>query len=63
MHPQISALLTEYVDIFQEPNELPPKRSVDHGIPLIDNAKCINQSPYRLPHHQKNAMEELIKQL
>ena len=53
MHPQISALLSEFSYVFQEPSDLPPKRSVDHGIPLIDDAKCINQRPYRLPHHQK----------
>ena len=62
-HPQISALLSEFSDVFQEPSDLPPKRAIDHGIPLIDNAKCVNQRPYRLPHHQKNDMEDLIKQL
>lgn len=61
--PQISALLSEFSDVFQEPSDLPPKRAIDHGIPLIDSTKCINQRPYRLPHHQKNAMEDLIKQL
>ena len=63
IHPSISALLQEFHDVFQEPSDLPPQRAVDHGIPLIDSAKFINQRPYRFPHHQKNAMEDLIKQL
>ena len=63
IHPSISALLQEFHDVFQEPSDLPPQRAVDHGIPLIDSAKFINRRPYRLPHHQKDAMEDLIKQL
>lgn len=38
-------------------------KEVDHAIPLIDPSKTINQRPYRLPHHQKNAMEALVHQL
>lgn len=60
---EIRQVLSEFEDIFQEPDQLPPERSVDHIIPLIEDNKQINQRPYRLPHHQKNAMEQLIKQL
>jgi hypothetical protein len=55
--------LHEYADVFKEPETLPPKRSVDHPITLIDDSKPINKRPYRLPFHQKNAMEELIKHM
>ena len=61
--PEIAQLLSEFQDVFQEPQELPPQRSVDHSIPLLDNSKTIHQRPYRLAHHQKNAMEDLVKQL
>jgi hypothetical protein len=61
--PQILSLLKEYEDIFQEPKHLPPKRSVDHAITLINESKTVNQRPYRLPFHQKNALEELIKHM
>jgi ABC-type nitrate/sulfonate/bicarbonate transport system ATPase subunit len=61
--PQILELLQDYEVIFQEPQHLPPKRSVDHAITLVDSSKTVNQRPYRLPHHQKNAMEELIKHM
>lgn len=57
--PEIAVLLQEFNDVFQEPCSLPTKRSVDHAITLVDNTKTVNQSPYRLPVHQKNAMEDL----
>lgn len=60
---EISDLIVEFADIFQEPDQLPPTRNVDHAIPLLPDAKPVNQRAYRLPHHQKNAMEELIKHL
>ena len=61
--PEIAVLLQEFNDVFQEPCSLPPKRSVDHAITLVDNTKTVNQRPYRLPVHQKNAMEDLIKHM
>lgn len=59
----IQQTLTEFEDVFQEPDHLPPPRQVDHSIPLIDESKTVNQRAYRLPHHQKNEMEALVKQL
>ncbi|XP_073357913.1 uncharacterized protein [Aegilops tauschii subsp. strangulata] len=61
--PIIQHLIEEYADIFAEPTELPPSRHCDHAIPLQPGAKIVNQSPYRLPHHQKDALEEIIKKL
>jgi hypothetical protein len=49
--------------LFAEPTKLPPRRSSDHTIPLIPGSKVVNQRPYRLPHQQKNAMEDIIKDL
>jgi len=60
---EVASLLSEFMDVFQEPQELPPQRSVDHSISLVDDSKPIHQRPYRLAHHQKNAMEELIQHL
>lgn len=60
---EIQSIIDEFQDVFQEPHQLPPLRSIDHAIPLIDDSKQVNQRPYRLPHHQKNAMEQLIQQL
>lgn len=61
--PEFQSILSEFEDVFTEPTQLPPLRSVDHAIPLLDDGKTVNQRPYRLPHHKKNAMEALIKQL
>jgi hypothetical protein len=61
--PEISTFLQEYEDIFQEPQESPPQRSVGHAITLIEGAKPVNLRQYRLPFHQKNAMEDLIKHM
>jgi len=60
---EVASLLSEFMDVFQEPQELPPQRSVDHSISLVDDSKPIHQRTYRLAHHQKNAMEELIQHL
>nr|CAE03440.1 OSJNBa0032F06.23 [Oryza sativa Japonica Group] len=60
---EVNEVLKEYGDVFKEPKQLPPARDCDHTIPLIPGAKPVNVRPYRLPHHQKNAMEEFMKQL
>lgn len=59
----IEKVLANFEDVFEEPKMLPPTRDCDHTIPLVPGAKPVNVRPYRLPHHQKNAMEELVKQL
>ena len=32
--PDIQSLLDQYEEVFAEPSQLPPKREVDHKIPL-----------------------------
>ena len=59
----VQQLLHEFRDVFQEPTKLPPKRTVDHAIALVDESKVFNQRPYRLLFHQKNALEVLIKDM
>uniref|UniRef100_A0A0E0CJ50 Reverse transcriptase domain-containing protein n=1 Tax=Oryza meridionalis TaxID=40149 RepID=A0A0E0CJ50_9ORYZ len=61
--PELLPVLAAYADVFAEPHELPPSRDCDHSIPLLPGTKPVNVRPYRLPHHKKNAMEDLIKQL
>lgn len=61
--PVISSLLQQFNDVFAEPTTLPPFRECDHTIPLLPGAKPVNVRPYRLPHHKKNALEELVQQL
>jgi hypothetical protein len=59
----ITTLLNTFQDIFQKPNGLPPAREIDHQIPLTQGAKPPNIRPYRMSHSQKNAVEQLIKEM
>jgi hypothetical protein len=55
--------LTQHTDLFSEPQELPHNRECDHSILLLPDEKVVNQRPYKLPHHHKNAPEQIIKNL
>lgn len=37
--PEVEQLRNPFQDIFEEPTELPPKREIDHTIPLVPNAQ------------------------
>jgi predicted aspartyl protease len=60
---EIAQVLLEFADIFEEPTSLPPERDCDHSIPLHDNATPPSVRPYRVPHKQKDEMEQQIRQL
>lgn len=55
--PEITKLLQQYEDIFQEPQGLPPRRYHDHRIPLKEDSQPVNQQSYRVPYFQKNEIE------
>jgi len=40
--PEIQKVLQEFSSVFQEPKSLPPERSVDYAISLMDTNKRIN---------------------
>jgi hypothetical protein len=61
--PELTTLLEQFKDIFQEPIELPVEREVDHQIPLQLDAAIVNSRPYRMSFSQKDTMESLILQL
>lgn len=46
-----------------EPTALPPQRDCDHSIPLVEGAHPPNLRPYRVPHMQKQAMEDIIMKM
>ncbi|GJZ09110.1 putative mitochondrial protein [Tanacetum coccineum] len=60
---QIKAVLKNYEDVFGIPVELPPQRSHDHRIPLVEGALPVNIRPYKHPPTQKDAIESMVKEL
>ncbi|XP_071738959.1 uncharacterized protein [Rutidosis leptorrhynchoides] len=57
------SLLHKYQDIFVVPTQLPPKRSCDHKISLKPDTQPINLRPYRHSPTQKDAIEDMVKEL
>ena len=60
---EVQLVLDEFEEVFEVPNELPPKRSHDHTIPLMPNTPPVNIRPYKHPHGQKDAIEAMVKEL
>jgi hypothetical protein len=61
--PQIQHLLDEFSDLFEEPHNLPPSRSCDHAIPLIQGAQPINIRPYQFSPAMKDEVERQVQEM
>ncbi|XP_019179173.1 PREDICTED: uncharacterized protein LOC109174389 [Ipomoea nil] len=61
--PELTQLIEEFTDFFEEPKTLPPQRSLDHSIPLVPGAKAINLGPYRYSYDQKNIIEKMVGEM
>jgi hypothetical protein len=61
--PQVQQLLDEFSDLFEEPPSLPPSRSCDHTIPLIQGAQPVNIRPYRLSPTMKDEVEKQVQDM
>jgi hypothetical protein len=60
VEPELALLLHTYCLVFNTPSTLPPPRSHDHSIPLMDGAGPVKVKPYRYPHSQKTEIERLV---
>jgi hypothetical protein len=60
---EIDKLIESFAEVFSEPTELPPSRACDHSIILTPGEQPPNLRPYRVPHMQKNSMEDIITKL
>ncbi|GAU35788.1 hypothetical protein TSUD_56650 [Trifolium subterraneum] len=60
---ELEELLNKHDAIFQIPTELPPKRSRDHAINLVEGQGAVNVRPYRYPHHHKNEIERQANEM
>jgi hypothetical protein len=56
-------LVAQHHLLFQEPKELPPSRSFDHSIPLIEGVKTVNIKPYRYSPAQKDEIERQLREM
>ncbi|KAJ3688355.1 hypothetical protein LUZ61_017519 [Rhynchospora tenuis] len=59
----LQPVLAKFAQVFQEPTGLPPVRSIDHQIPLIDATKTISIRPYRYSYFQKMEIDKIIEEL
>ncbi|KAA0041188.1 ty3-gypsy retroelement transposase [Cucumis melo var. makuwa] len=59
----IPALLAKYEDVFNWPEELPPKTDVGYHIHLKKGTNPVNVRPYRYAHQQKEEMEKFVDEM
>lgn len=60
---EITSVVQEYCELFEEPCGLPPQRERDHAIHLHPGAEPVNVRPYRYPQFQKSKIERLIAEM
>ncbi|CAJ2656401.1 unnamed protein product [Trifolium pratense] len=63
IEPEIAMLLHQYRGLFQTPTTLPPNRSHNHSIPLLEGSAPVKVKPYRYPHSQKQQIELMIQEM
>lgn len=59
----ILRVLHQYEGVFTEPNELPPKRNIEHEINLKPGTQPIFQRAYRYSHSLKDEIEKMVKEM
>ncbi|MCH80314.1 Ty3/gypsy retrotransposon protein, partial [Trifolium medium] len=62
-HTDLEELLSKYENVFQTPSGLPPKRSKEHAINLVEGQGAVNVRPYCYPHHHKNEIEKQVSEM
>ncbi|XP_074352969.1 uncharacterized protein LOC141692108 [Apium graveolens] len=61
--PEVQRVLTEFEQVFREPEGFPPQRFHVHHIPLMPGSKPVSSRPYRQPYLQKTEIEKQVAQL
>jgi hypothetical protein len=62
-HPAIYQLLQEFKGVFEESTGLPPTRSHDHKINLLEGGQPTSARPYRYPYYQKEEIEKQVRDM
>lgn len=60
---EVQGLLKEFQVVFQEQKGLPPRRSHEHVIHLLDGQGLVNVRPYRYSHHHKAEIEKQVQEM
>ena len=60
---EMKEVLDEFRDVFSEPDRLPPHRTNDHKIHLVEEAQPVNIRPYRYGVLQKDVIEKMTQKL
>jgi hypothetical protein len=61
--PEVSVLLDNFVDVFAEPEDLPPQREYDHTITLEPGARPPNSKPYRYSLLKKDEIKRQVEEM
>lgn len=56
-------LITQFQDIFAKPQGIPPRRHINHTIPLISGVQPFRLKPYRYNPIQKDEIEKKVHEL
>jgi len=60
---ELEEILKKYELVFKEPSGLPPKRTIEHAINLVEGQRAMNVRPYRYPRHHRNEIEKQVKEM
>jgi hypothetical protein len=60
---KIQKVLNQFSSVFSQPTTMPPKRAIDHQIPLVPLSQPVNLRPYRYSYFKKLELEKIIKEL
>jgi hypothetical protein len=60
---EVQHILSEFSDVFAEPNSLPPSRDYDHAITLKPDAAPFNARPYRYSPEHKTEIENQVSKM
>jgi DNA-binding helix-hairpin-helix protein with protein kinase domain len=60
---KIQKVLNQFSSVFVPPTVMPPKREIDHQIPLLPLSRPVNLRPYRYSYFQKLELKKIIEEL
>ena len=63
MAPELASLLQDYASVFGTPTSLPPSRTHDYTIPLVEGSAPVKVKAYRYPYSQKEEIERLVQSM